>query len=1137
MRQMRFISRQAVGISAFAASMQTIWPTLFTLRHQIHSRKVGKILEITLLALAPILLGECVLPATAQQISASIVGTIQDPQGHVVVGAAVKATNLGTGDVHATATNGDGIYVLQHLPVGKYSFSVDSQGFKHFTQNNIVLGVEQTLTLNVALEVGAQTQSVVVTTAPTLVNTSTAEIGQTVQPEEIIGLPLVNRDVYSEISLTPGVQSNSGSDMSSSTPNMPAGQPPSEDVVVNGSIDAAVPMVSYYLDGGQNMTGVRNYGNQIPNPDAIEEFRVITSGFSAEYGRMGAAVVTAVTKSGTNEFHGSLFEFVRNTALNAAPWNSKLNAPYHRNNFGGVVGGPIVRNKAFFFFSYGGLRQTLGQFLNNAVVPSAQERQGNFSDAAVLPIDQATGKVYDYNGVPGWIPPSDLDPTAQNIIKTYIALPNSPNNVWKGFYSIPLTDNEYLGKYDQVISSSDHISAEYFTIGDAITSLGGGNLVYSLNAVTSRQQNAIVNEVHTFNVTTANQVWATFTSAIDDRVNLPKVSLHDLGSAFTPQGPPALPTINVSGYFNAASGVSGSPIGDDYYSIRDAVNTIKGKHSLTLGGEVSLDHIMTVGNNQNFGNFVFQTSAPNSSKNALADFLLGHPASMEQDSPWSSLLSTFHYGLFLQDDYKMTPNITLNLGLRYDIDTPPVDTQNETQTFVPNVQSVVSPAAPLGLLYPGDKGVGRGPISTRLHHISPRVGIVWDPFGDGKTAIRAGAGVYYGSVSGNNWNQPNNALPFAIRQTFLDIASLTNVYGDPSSFPNGDPYPYIYSPSHPRFLPDANVETIGLGYQWPYTYQLNAAVQREIPGNTSVTVAYVGSLSHDIPFTTDPNYPAYAPGATDAQSNVEGRRPYNDNGALGQVAYLESTQTTSYHSLQITAEKRMSHDFMLRGFYVFSKTFLSASVSAVGLGSETQDFDALYEERGPSDFDQRHMASMSGIWDLNYYRGSNRLLNHLSNGWQITSIVSLHSGLPVNMVTGADNNASGGEGANRPNLVPGQKAFLDPHRGRTIAAARWFNTAAFVANHPGTGIGPYGADGNTPRDYLRAPGFRDIDVGLFRTFQLPEKCNLELRGEATNAFNLVNLNAPTANLSSPLDGRITSANTSREIQIGARLTF
>jgi hypothetical protein len=545
---------------------------------------------------------------------------------------------------------------------------------------------------------------------------------------------------------------------------------------------------------------------------------------------------------------------------------------------------------------------------------------------------------------------------------------------------------------------------------------------------------------------------------------------------------------------------------------------------------------LSKGNLYDFGIFTFDGSGDVTTGNTLADLVTGDVANMEQDTPYTSLLSTFDYALFLQDAYRVTPRLTLNLGLRWDIATPPVQSQNLTQTFVPNVQSTVSPSAPKGLLYPGDVGVTRGVVNTSFNHFSPRVGIVWDPFGDGKTAVRAGSGVFFGSVSGNQWNQPSTSLPFATRQTFYDIASLTNVYGNPASFPNGDPFPYTYSPKNPVFLPSAAVEDINEGFKLPYTYQMNLAIERQMPGNLAVTVAYVGSMTHNVPTMVDANFPAYAPGASNSGASIQSRRPYGDNGALGEVQELQSKWTTSYHSLQLSATKKMSHGLMLNGFYVFSKNLLGVPVTAVGLAG-AQDFDALWEERGPSDYDQRQIASVSGVWDLSYYHGSSHLMRGVANGWEISAIGSFHSGVPLN-ITDKNRNFNG-YGSNRPNLVPGVNAFLDPHRSRAAASAKWFNPAAFVQNVAGTGVGPYGADGNTPRDYLRQPGFRDVDLGVFRSFSLTEGIKFQLRAEATNAFNMVSLGTPNATLQSALVGTISAAvpNSYRQIQLGGRLTF
>jgi len=500
------------------------------------------------------------------------------------------------------------------------------------------------------------------------------------------------------------------------------------------------------------------------------------------------------------------------------------------------------------------------------------------------------------------------------------------------------------------------------------------------------------------------------------------------------------------------------------------------------------------------------------------------------------LTSTFYYAGFLQDNYAIMPRLTANLGLRYDMEESPVESQNLTATFVPGVQSTVVPGAPTGVLFPGDAGVPRGIAPNRATHFSPRIGLAFDPFGNGNTAVRVGAGLFYGSVSANEWNQPANAQPFAVRQTFSSITSLSNVYGNPVSFPNGDPFPYVYNSKSPRFLPAAAVETIAENYVWPLSYQINAAVEQQLPLGISVQTAYVANLVRHVPFATDANNVEYAPGATTSQASINARRPY-DPGVLGQVIYIESNQTANYNSLQFSAHKPLTHNLLINGYYVWSHSIWSANSSAIGLAT-AQNFSLLSEERGPSDNDRRNMVSISGIWKLDYFKGSSLIAKQLLNGWSVTPIATFNSGQPFTITTGSDKNADSYNN-DRPDLVTGVSPFLNAHRDRFTAAQAWFNTAAFTANGPGVagGIGPYGADGNTPRDSLRAPGYRDVDLGISRDFHFERGIALQMRADATNAFNLVSLNAPTATLSSSIDGHITGAASPRLIQLGARVSF
>jgi hypothetical protein len=1043
------------------------------------------------------------------QTTTTLFGTITDKSGAVVPGAQVMAQNAGTNQTRTVQTNTQGEYRMEFMPIGAYSVEVSATGFKKYVQKGVTLEINVPSRVDAQLEVGQISESVEVVATAATVNTDNAQIGRTVATAEITTLPIVGRNVYTLLSLTPGVSSNSNS--------IVLGYP-EQRTTINGGVDGGAGSVNYYLDGGNNMTGLRNTGNIAPNPDAVEEFRVVTNNYSAEYGRFAGGMVNIITRSGTNAFHGSLFEFLRNNKLNAYDWGALTAAPLRRNQFGGSIGGPIRKDRTFFFGTYSGLRQNVSQFLNNAVVPTTLERAGNFSQDKTKPNDPLNGNTPFAGGI---IPSTRWDPVATKILNGNVPVANVGTTGWQGYVPNPYNTNEVLAKIDHLLNDRNRLTGSYYETSGVNTLQPAGNLPWSMESFNWRQQNVNMSETATLGGSTVNQFWVTYTRNFGGRLNLPGISLGDFGSTFRPQGTPSLPQITVTGYFTLGQSIAGPVAGTNFYSTRDVLSYTRGRHTLRFGGELSLDKDIQQTLLNNYGTFSFSGAKTG---NAFADFLTGLPVTMNQDAPITAMDNFWTYALFAQDDIRLHPRLTLNLGLRWDVQTAPTDPFDREATFKLGVQSQVLKGAnvPTGLLVVGDPGVERGIVKTPLAHFSPRVGLAWDPFGNGKTSVRAGAGVFYGSVSGNEWNSTSNFQPFAVRQQFNNIQSLTNPYG---LLPGGvSPFPFSYNPASPQFIFPASIYGMAPDFRWPYAYQLNFSVQREIGKGWTATAAYVGSLGRRLPFAIDLNYPFYNSTAT--TGNVNNRRPIQP-GVLSTVQSVESVMNTAYHSLQITADKRLGNRLTVRAFYVFSKAIEDVQLDNNTVNGGAEDFRNLSLDRGRSDNDRRHSAIGSVIWNLDYFGHIHAVPRAILNGWEVSAIVSLQSGLPFNITSGTDTNLDGTNN-DRPNLVG--NPFLDPNRPRSETTAAWFNTAAFAK--PGNGV-----DGNVARNLMDRPGSRNVDVGLFRNFHFTERMVLQARGELTNAFNMVNLGAPTATLSSTQFGQIRSAGAMRQVQIGLRLTF
>ncbi|HEY4379763.1 MAG TPA: carboxypeptidase regulatory-like domain-containing protein [Acidobacteriaceae bacterium] len=1181
----------------------------------------------------------------AQLSTATMFGTVTDPAGAAVPSAKVTMTQTDTGFVRTTLTNGDGSYRADFLPIGPYSVTVEATGFKKLEHGGITLTVTEQAHLDLALTLGATEQTVEVKADIPLLNTGNSTLGRTITNVEIDNLPLVDRNVYTLLDLTPGVQNNNnaGTGANGGVIN-PLGYP-EQHVKINGSSDSGVGQVSYYLDGGSNMTGVRNTGNPLPNPDAIREFAVQTNNYSAQYGRNSSGVVTVLTKSGTNQFHGSAFEFFRDRNFNATTHTSPTvltptqKTPYNQHRFGGTVGGPIVRDKLFFFFSYAGFR-FISANIFNPVVPSQAMLNGDFtentptntttSDATKCTIaaQSATqfwacnpylpkasawcGAATGPNPGKNICPTSLFDPSILAIVKAGLIPTSNAASLYQRRDFSPYRQklNEQLYKTDYQLTSKQRVTFSYFhQTGDYVVNPSGNNVVgWVVHDYKFAQHEA--NVAHTWTITnnTVNQIMLNYTRLIGGRVPSPNESLATYGSKFAEQLPSGAictsaneagcsrPQLGVTGWFTAGNAITGPTTGSNVYAIRDVVSTTHGQHTLYFGGEANRenDAQQTTLNDYGVFSFTAHTNVANRSSAAITDFLFGSPNSMGQDVPVYANANYFNYGVFAQDDWRVLPNLTLNLGIRYDIQTTPTDTQLMTMNFVPGATSTLSPTLPKGILIPGDPGVPAGGVANRYDHVSPRIGFAWTPYSSGRTVIHGAAGLFYGSIGGNLFTYSSNGEPFSGRPSFSNVIHVSDPYAtDPKDFCNGDatciaggvghsPFPFIYNPKNPQFVvKPAALIPVDPNFHWPVTYQINFGVQQELTRGLALSASYVGSMSRKLPIEWDLNYPVFnltAAGTSGAScsdltqncgyANTTGaannRRPFNTIGYQGisaanpqfsTISQIQSSEGSNYHALQVSVQQQLTHGFSVNGFYVWSKSLQSEDLDTAGntgnsTGTEPEDNNFRFLDKQRSDFDQRHLVAVSFVFKP--HSGINNVVaRNVINGWTFTSIIRLQSGNPFNITSGTDVNQDGVTN-DRPNPAPGVIPHVN-NNGHSRAAMmnNWVDTSQFcvynaalngVAACPQNGAGPAGSDGTLRQDSLDAPGRRSIDASIFRDFKIYERWTFQLRGESTNVFNLTNLPAPTTTLNSPNFGKITGGISggsfgNRVIQVGGRILF
>lgn len=1081
-------------------------------------------------ALVVVFLGFSFALMLKAQATGEVLGSVSDPSGAAVAGAHVHLKSVLQGWTRDAETSTIGEFQFPAVPAGQYELIVQAPGFQTYSRSGITLQAVMQAKLDVALQLGIPSETVSVAGNAEQVNTTEATLKTVIDRQRVQELPLNGRNPLQLLALLPGGVPQAPVDQFIATPTF----------AVNG---ARQDQVTYRLDGADHMDTWFGSAATYPNPDALQEFTVQTNNFSAKFGRNSGGVVDAVMRSGTNELHGSLFEFFRNNKLDSRPFFSPRTPTFHRNQFGVAVGGPVVipkvyngKDKTFWFFSWQSTREVGSPGVTTYTTLSPAQRAGDFSQLRKAIVDPVTGLPFAGNVIPA----NRISVPVANFIQRYLPLPSGPNGI-DSFPQAALTNSEqFVTRIDQRLTASDNLSFSFlYNRPQGLTSygagIGPGASWFDDYAV--HDQTYTLNETHIFSPTIVNQLNLTFQRRTHLLTPRTVFTWQQLGANF-PASYGQLPdnAIAVSGYFSTYSGFywangRDNPFGSDNLSL------IRGKHSLDLGVEVSRSIISNRTPYYVDGSATFNGTFTG---DPAADFLLGDMSAWTQQSANEIDLRQWRVSLYLNDNYKVTPHLTLNLGLRWEPYFPYFETYGREAFWAPGHQSTRFPNAPNGLLFAfdDDKVIpNRDTIVNKdWNNFSPRFGFAWDPGGRQAWSVRGGFGVFYnGQDIGIREIRGIYNQPFT-RVITLNGVNINNPYAG-APFNGVSPFPYAAPTTAQQgqtvtFAPFANAVSWDPGFVTPYTMQYNFTVQHQLIKDWLLEVGYVGSLSRKLFFSHNINPAVYIPGTTSAGaplstiSNTQQRRIYP---LIGSLEYESTAANTNYNSLQVKLDKRFSHGLSILSSYVFSKALGWNVPIGEGGGGTRAPFNARLDYGLlPADLPHRFVTSF--LWNIPGFQ-SGGAIHQLTAGWALQGIVTVQSGFPFTVRCGCDNSRTG-VNLDTPDQVG--NPTLDSGRSTAAMLAQYFNTAAFVAN----GIGTFGTTGiNT----LRGPGSSNVDLAASKKFFMAysDKHSLEFRSEFFNLFNHPSFSNPNATLAaSGTFGRITStASTPRVIEFALRYSF
>jgi hypothetical protein len=1098
--------------------------------------------------------------------NAAMAGTVTDPTGAVIASANVTMTQTGTQVKRTTVTNSSGQFNIPSLPPAAYRLSVEAAGFKTYVQD-VTLLADQSGSLQVPMQLGTSSETVTVEATATLVNTNTPVLSQVIEQARVVELPLNGRNAADLTRLVAGAvdSSNGAGTTQGDTKQVPG----AEAISVNG---ARPDQISYNLDGGSNQDLMSNTNNPFPFPDALQEFSVQTNSFDTQYGTNAGAVVNVVTKSGTNHWHGDGFEFVRNREFNARNFFAGAADPLKRNQFGATIGGPVKKDTMFIFFGYQGTRIRTTGNANNTILPTAANMRGDFSNyltanSAVNPQgkviqinDPTTGNPFPNNQIP-------VSPVALALSK-FLPIDQAQAN-GRLTYGVPSLQNfdEYIGRFDKVFRGQDKFYTRYYQdeYFHAPAYDGKNLLLTGFPGSTVKTYNVAAGYTWIAGPTIVNNFVATFMRAGSQRGQGGQVpQFNDFGSN-VPQLPKAVGGIRgfgiTNGYFGLGNFTDAKFVRNTY-EIRDQFTWTRGSHTFQFGGNLEKDQSNIRNTDFENGNWQFADTLTNL---GLASFVMGHMHSYSQTSGDYSDSRQNVIGLFAEDKWKVRSNLTMTMGIRWEPQQVMKEIFGRIEQFRPDLyasgtRSKIIPTAPAGEVFPGDSFNGITMPDTGqtadLNNFAPRLGIAWDAFGNGKTVIRTGGGVFYSSrLPGLFLNDASISQPFSLRQDLTEPSTPNNLipFNNPlqsvPSFASQWPLLYTLKTIPAGGVPfTGGISVFGLepGKKWvtPTTYDWNFTIEHQLLRDTLLNVSYVGLRGVHLRQDIYLNPRAIGVG-TDAS------RPYK-----GFIDIYENNNTgmSNYNALQVNIQKRPGggkgplKNLTLLGNYTFSKAMEIALASNGGItdigsskgsGLPFGNPNQGRFETGPAQGqDRTHRFVASFVWDLPGLRGANPVLRAIVGGWQWSGIYAFQSGDAMTLLAGTDRSLTvlGNDRADYigPSAQYGQTAPSASRGGcGSATCVPFLNTAWFA-------LPAIGTFGNVGKGAFRGPSRWNMDTGLIKNFYpLPshESIRMQLRGEFFNVFNHTELNDPTTSRNSGNFGGIYGAGDPRIIQLAAKVFF